>query len=377
MPAGQPSASLSFDIFCRIVDNYGDIGVCWRLARQLAQPPFGVPVRLWVDDLNVFSRIEPGIRSTVPAQRLAGVDIVHWTASAPGLPPHRVVIEAFACDPPAAFITALKDSDALWINLEYLSAEAWVADFHLVPSVQADGTRKFFFFPGFTPDTGGLLREPDLLAQRDAWQSVPERRQIFLQSLGVPGADLRRVVEGAMVVFLFPYDNAPLRALMQALAHQPRDVTVLVPEGVAADTHAPTSSSVRVLRIPFVPQSDFDQLLWSADLNIVRGEDSLVRALWAGKPMIWQPYVQEDSAHLKKLDAWLALSRLDPGTQALIRSWTQGDSATLQNQLVEHCLPAKFARWQREASEWSKTLAKNKDLASSLVEFCARNTGTG
>ena len=59
-PAPAPLAparpSLSWDIFCTVVDNYGDIGVCWRLARQLAAE-HGFAVRLWVDDLASFARL--------------------------------------------------------------------------------------------------------------------------------------------------------------------------------------------------------------------------------------------------------------------------------------------------------------------------------
>ena len=40
--------SRSWDVFCRVVDNYGDAAVCWRLARQLADE-HGARVRLWID----------------------------------------------------------------------------------------------------------------------------------------------------------------------------------------------------------------------------------------------------------------------------------------------------------------------------------------
>ncbi|MBY0444112.1 MAG: elongation factor P maturation arginine rhamnosyltransferase EarP, partial [Burkholderiales bacterium] len=40
--------TVRWDIFCRVIDNYGDIGVCWRLARQLSFE-HGFAVRLMVD----------------------------------------------------------------------------------------------------------------------------------------------------------------------------------------------------------------------------------------------------------------------------------------------------------------------------------------
>ena len=46
-------------------------------------------------------------------------------------------------------------------------------------------------------------------------------------------------------------------------------------------------------------------LLANCDLNFVRGEDSLVRAIYSGKPFIWQPYIQGNDAHLEKLNAFI------------------------------------------------------------------------
>jgi len=278
----------SFDIFCRVVDNFGDIGVCWRLARQLAHPPYQSKVRLWVDDLNSFARIEQQIIPHAGLQSVDGVDIVHWTPSTTQLKPHAVVIEAFACDPPAAFVDAMVRQNSLWINLEYLSAESWVESCHAVPSMQANGLRKFFFFPGFTPATGGLLREPGLLARRDQWLSKPAHRLEHLRALGLPAAQLERLQHGARLAFLFCYPNAPALGLLDSLKQQSTPSVLIVPAGVYPELLTEKSDRVYVHEIPFVDQASFDQLLWSSDLNFVRGEDSLVRALWAGKPLVWQ-----------------------------------------------------------------------------------------
>ncbi|MEO7887531.1 MAG: elongation factor P maturation arginine rhamnosyltransferase EarP, partial [Polaromonas sp.] len=45
--------SLQWDIFCKVIDNFGDIGVCWRLAADLASR--GHKVRLWVDDASALA----------------------------------------------------------------------------------------------------------------------------------------------------------------------------------------------------------------------------------------------------------------------------------------------------------------------------------
>ncbi|MCD0505114.1 elongation factor P maturation arginine rhamnosyltransferase EarP, partial [Bordetella petrii] len=172
------------DIFCRVVDNYGDIGVCWRLARRMAQG-HGWQVRLWVDDLRAFARIQPGIDPAAGRQTCADIDIVHWTDAPPALPPGDVVVEAFACDPPPAFVQAMQARRPVWVNLEYLSAEPWVESCHGLPSQRADGLTKHFFFPGFTLATGGLLREPGLDAERNALQGSRDAQGSFLRGLGV------------------------------------------------------------------------------------------------------------------------------------------------------------------------------------------------
>ena len=39
MPSATPAPALRWDLFCRVIDNYGDIGVSWRLARVLREEP--------------------------------------------------------------------------------------------------------------------------------------------------------------------------------------------------------------------------------------------------------------------------------------------------------------------------------------------------
>ena len=167
----------TWDIFCSVVDNYGDIGVTWRLARQLVAE-HGLAVRLWVDDVQAFVRLCPQADPQQPTQKQQGVEVRHWPVDWLPVEPADVVIEAFACQLPQSYITAMaaREQKVLWLNLEYLSAEAWVAGCHALPSLQAGGLSKFFFFPGFTAGTGGLLRERDLIAQRQAFQADAQAR---------------------------------------------------------------------------------------------------------------------------------------------------------------------------------------------------------
>ena len=372
-----PSGTLSFDIFCRVIDNFGDIGVCWRLARQLAATQEHYPVRLWVDDLRSFVKIEPAVDPALNSQTAQGVEIVHWTGDVPALLPYKVVIEAFACNPPAAFIDRMQEQESIWINLEYLSAEAWVESCHALPSVQPNGLHKSFFFPGFSNATGGLLRETALLRDRDAWLSQPHLRWQLLQQLGMPPELIQGLQTGWQQVFLFCYPSAPVHALAQALAEHPLPSVTIVPSGVYPGLKGLATGHVHVFETPFVEQARFDQLLWCSDLNFVRGEDSLVRALWAGKPLIWQIYEQEDETHLIKLQAWLAQSPYDQLIHELMIAWNTGDGTSFGHLLQNALTRPNFSRWQTDACAWAEKLSENSDLAASLIKFCAKNQRTG
>lgn len=375
--------SPSFDIFCKVVDNYGDIGVCWRLARRLAARPDSAAIRLWVDDLASFARIAPEIRHDTAVQTVAGVTIMRWNeaeADTAAVQPADIVIEAFACSPPEHYIQNMS-ARQLWINLEYLSAEDWVESCHGLPSLQPNGLRKFFFFPGFTPATGGLIREPDLLARRDAFQADPQARLTLLAELGVEPEWLERLAAGsAMLVYVFCYPQAPLPALLEALGRQNRDALVLMPKGVWS--HSVSSNDwgtrqVAIHRHDFVDQIRFDQLLWSSDLNIVRGEDSLVRAIWAGRAMMWQPYIQEDGAHLEKLDAWLARTPYSAPIQEAMRAWNDSDDVEAVAHTLQPLLsPASLQEWSNSTQTWCSKLAQTGDLAEQLLHFYANNHQT-
>ena len=368
-----------WDIFCSVVDNYGDIGVTWRLARQLAAEQ-GHVVRLWVDELGAFVRLCPEASVDAECQHWSGVEVHQWREPFPAVEPAQVVIEAFACQLPSAYIEAMAaiGTRRLWLNLEYLSAEDWVAGCHGLPSPQPGGLQKFFFFPGFVEGAGGLLREADLLARRRAFQADAQAQQAFLQSLGV----IREA--GARLISLFAYENAGLAGWLDALAADPQSTQLLVPQGkvlanlqawlgeaqlVPGDQRRRGNLLIHVL--PFVAQDDYDRLLWCCDLNAVRGEDSFVRAQWAGRPLLWHIYPQEERAHWDKLEAFLAIYNADLMPEAAAvqaefwRAWNAGEG-------METAWPALLEVWpvlQRHAEQWCDDQAARSDLATTLEQF--------
>lgn len=380
------SVKTSWDIFCIVVDNYGDIGVTWRLARQLVAE-HGQRVRLWVDDLNTFSRLCPCTSATASQQWHEGVDVRHWSPDWPNVEPADVVIEAFACQLPAAYIQSMATSgrSILWLNLEYLSAEDWVVGCHALPSLQPDGLQKYFFFPGFEQGTGGLIREGDLLARREAFQHGLVLRDAFLQSFDLT------VQPGARLLSLFAYENRAVAGWLDALAADSRPSHLFVPEGrvlgdvaswlgleqlKAGDRQFRGTLQIDVL--PFMTQNQYDMLLWSCDFNAVRGEESFIRAQWAARPLVWHIYPQEEDAHWDKLNAFLDLyfRGLAPAPAAALRAfwhaWNTGEeSGAAWSSLLEY-----EAELAAHAERWTHRQVANGDLAGKLVLFYTDWLGT-
>ena len=373
----------SWDIFCTVIDNYGDIGVCWRLARQLAAEQ-QVPVRLWVDDLASFARLHPAIDPAAPRQFALGVEVRHWTADATaGAGPHDAVVAAFGCALPEPFLQAMaaRRPSPAWINLEYLTAESWAEDCHTMPSRHPRlPLTQHFFFPGFSARTGGLLCESGLRARRDAFQADPAAREVWLAELGVAAAPA-----GALTVSLFAYENPAVAGLLDAMAGGGQPVRLLVPEGRvlaevarwcgrdlgAGTCHVHGQLALTVL--PFVEQSEYDKLLWACDVNFVRGEDSFARAQWAARPLVWQIYPQEEGAHLPKLDAFLAhyTAGLAAADADLIRRFNRAwNGAGGEVAALWPALAARRESWARQALAWEQRLAGLGDLAGNLARFC-------
>jgi uncharacterized repeat protein (TIGR03837 family) len=377
-----------WDLFCSVVDNYGDIGVAWRLARQLASE-HGIAVRLWVDDLRALLRIAPGIDPERDENVIQGVQLRRWTGGRDAAVPDDdadAVVEAFGCGLPKRYEDAMvrHDRPPAWIVLEYLSAESWVETHHGLPSPHPSlSLARYFFFPGFTSATGGLLRERDLFTQRDALQSDPAARGEFWRPLGVA-----QPAPGAIVVSLFCYPDAPLPALLDAWADGDDAVVCVVPEGVAAgaldrwtegEVPHPGLSLTRgrlvVAGIPFLAQDDYDRLLWASDINFVRGEDSFVRAQWAARPFVWNAYAQSGNAHALKQDAFLARygDGLAPGPAAVLGSFSKAWNDTGKGEpTVGELWPALVgarSALDEYSRTWAQALAVQGDLASALVKF--------
>jgi uncharacterized repeat protein (TIGR03837 family) len=374
--------SMQWDIFCKVIDNFGDIGVCWRLAADLASR--GHRVRLWADDASALAWMAPG--------GCRGVRVLHWAEPLDlqeanlTQQPSDVMVEAFGCDIAPEFIASCAravsagELKPLWINLEYLSAEPYVERCHAMPSpVQsgpAAGWTKWFFYPGFTEATGGLLRESDLADRQARFD-----RSAWLAAQGLPPSGEKRVS-------LFCYEPPALASLLAQLAQHGLDgqparllvaagraenaVKAAFNEEICLQRNKDGLGQLSISYIPLLTQRDYDHLLWACDLNFVRGEDSLVRALWAGQAFVWQIYPQHDDAHLTKLHAFLERLDAPPSLRAFHIHW---NARTACGEATGSPAPdlTDLPGWQSWARSIGSRLMGQDDLCTRLLHFVAKN----
>ena len=372
-PNPAPDRPLLWDIFCHVVDNFGDIGVLWRLSAALAAR--SQQVRLWIDDASALTWMAPGAL----AGEWPGVRVMPWADAdqasvCSALPCADAWIEGFGCEIPPGFVAHFAQrlsaqaglAQPVWINLEYLSAQAYVKRNHRLPSPvlsgPAQGWTKYFFYPGFTAGSGGLIRN----AVADAAPS---------HAHPTPAS-----ANGVRQVSLFCYEPEALPELLTGLGQHSRPSQLLVAHGRATqamrgllardDFRLPGNLQVEYL--PTLSQTQFDALLGRCDLNMVRGEDSLVQAIWAGKPFIWQAYPQTDAAHRAKLDALLDWLQADSAVRDLHRAWNG------------FCQPAELAHWAQTLADvdgrWAsqvidarQRLLLQDDLPTQLLKLVDEN----
>ena len=370
-PPSSSLPTLHWDIFCRVIDNHGDLGVCWRLCADLAQR--GHSVRLWVDNASALAWMAPNGCAGVEVRAWPSDTTLQALATDASFKRGDVVIEAFGCELPEAFQALMvRSTPSVWLNLEYLSAEAYVARSHglasPVMSGPARGATKWFFFPGFTPDTGGLLHEPNLTARQAAFDRV-----VWLGALPLD----QPIAANERLISLFCYEPPALSALLKQLCQADAPTRLLVAQGrpsaaVAATTQALNMSSsgsgqLHISQLPYFSQTDFDHLLWACDLNLVRGEDSLVRALWAGQPLVWHIYPQDDLAHHDKLQAFEATLDMPVELRKFHAIWNGLETGPLP--ALSRAVLDEWQSWSRQVQH---RLFSQTDLTTRLLRFVAQ-----
>lgn len=375
-------------LFCRVIDNFGDAGVVWRLAQNM-RAHFAVDVHVWVDDVAVLQMLLPQ-----NAHDDLAVHLHQWQTDADtarqiaALAPVDAVVELFGCELPKPVLERIRADRPMWLNWEYLSAEPWASQWHGLPSLQGDGVHKYFWLMGFDEHSGGLLREADYRHRQTCFMADKDAQAAFRQRHGL------LYDETGHTVLLFGYEQGPWASWLAMWQANGTPLTIwlaggqvinglrragVLPEG-ALDAKGAVwqAGCVRLQRIEFVPQDDFDALLWLADWLLVRGEDSFVRAQYAGKPFFWHIYAQEAAAHVSKLHAfWQQVYT----HKAMLPSWCSAHQALSDelNAVRVLCadermaawqqLMASFSHWHHDATQWTHFLFQQPDAMEKLASF--------
>ena len=360
----KPLIGLRCDVFCNVIDNFGDAGVAWRLVRALAEVT-DWQIRLVIDAPHLIDKLGRSIDRHV--------EVVAWRENLGEWSIADIVIETFACRLPESYLARMRQNSPspVWINLDYLSAESWVEDCHGLPSPDPQsGIPKYFYFPGFSSKTGGLLCEGQALRRFSGETDLNSDRH-WLKTLNI------QVANDATLVSLFCYRDSPVSELFTAWNASSSPVHCLLAAGLPeADLQKiiddATFNGISVTLLPFLTQEDYDRLLAVCDVNFVRGEDSFVRAQWAQKPFIWQAYRQSDEVHFEKLNAFLTRYLADAPdevartSKAIHSAWNQETPWTprLWTNFI-----AQNAPLTRHNQRWAKAISANGNLAENLARF--------
>ncbi len=374
----------SWDIFCKVVDNYGDIGVAYRLAKELHH--LGANIRLFVDDLNAFKKIENIVDNTQQIQTIKEIQIYKWTKDfSYDISPSTVIIEMFACNIPETYINKINENN-LWINLEYLCAEKWIEDCHCQPSFD-HGKRKYFFFPGFTSKSGGLNFEEKCIKNNN------EKSLIFEKILSQLSSTQYLNISKLIKISVFTYESLYLVNLIKNYQLK-KDLpliflipdgrfstflkekcTLLKIEGTTCWYKSPANNFIAF--IPMTNQEEYDQILKNCDINFVRGEDSFVRAQLASKPFIWHIYPQEEEYHLVKLKAFLDLylKNINKEDFVVINQLMFNFNTNNESNLITDFSQflKRYKTINTHAKKWFNYLISNGSLASNLLMFAQKD----
>ncbi|MDO5788090.1 MAG: elongation factor P maturation arginine rhamnosyltransferase EarP [Fusobacterium sp.] len=304
----------TLDIFCEIIDNYGDIGVVYRTAKELQKIFPESKIRVFLNRLDEFKKINSQVID-LPSQNIDGIEYItfdYLRDNANKLLTAQVIIEAFGCQIPEEYIKIAYDNSELLINLEYLSAEDWIEDFHLQSSPLGRGKlKKVFFMPGFTEKSGGVIADSNYL---ERIQKVLENKEFYEKKYLSDIEDRENKIVGT----LFSYEKN-FTPLLEDLKKLDKDVVILAMGEKTQDSlrkifknfsiedfrNSLKYGKIEIRFLNFLNQEEYEELINIVDFNFVRGEDSFIRAVLTGKPYMWHIYCQEEYAHMDKIEGFL------------------------------------------------------------------------
>ena len=302
----------SIDIFCEIIDNFGDIGVVYRISKELKKIFQNVRIRMVLNRLEEFKAINKKVKD-IDFQEIDGLICVtekYVKENAETFGTADVFIEAFGCNVPEEYIKRAKENSKLWINLEYLSGEKWIEDFHLCESlIDSKTLKKIFYMPGFSEKSGGVIIDSGFLERKEYGKNNREKvlKKYFSHM------DIKDKLIGTVFSYEKNFDN-----LLEVLKDYERETLLIL---MGEKTQKSFSEilqkklienfgkivkygKITMMYADFLSQEEYEEVISAADFNFTRGEDSFVRGILLEKPFMWHIYLQEEKAHMDKIKAF-------------------------------------------------------------------------
>ena len=406
-------------ILCKVIDNFGDIGVVYRLARALSDLRPNLELTLVVSNLESFHKMASQIDPTKKIQdfhyKNTTWKIVDWNLEVENGKlktesekqktendtdklstfhfPLSIILECFQCGRPDWLEEQLFAPEftrtVQIIQIDYLTAEEYADEFHLLKSgTRKANIKKIFFMPGFTEKTAGLIinQVENLGATASPSGVTPFAHAHCLHSVSATSG-LHTLAQPAFKIFFFAYED-DCSAVVKGIAdfqNKMREtdsdfsVVVYLAEGKSSapfeEKWKILNSPFKIVKIPFLQQEEFDYFITTMDFLFVRGEDSLARAALTGLPYIWQAYKQDENYQLVKVNALIDRMKdyfepeLFEPIQAFWQSYNDYENATKSEPLTLMLLDSANHKNQKGFSDFAKKLHGNGNLAEHLLNY--------
>ena len=395
-------------ILCKVVDNFGDIGVVYRLARSLCDLKPELELTLVVSNLDSFHKMASQVNPQKSVQdfhyKNSTWKILDWNlepSKAASLFtgadfPFSIVLECFQCGRPDWLENILFAPDfnrtVQIINIDYLTAEDYADEFHLLKSgTRKTNIKKIFFMPGFTPKTGGLIFNK--VSQNKDFNGGPASAgglcevPLSLHTAGTAQPPLQSLPQSDYKIFFFAYEDTCSSVVQGISTFQEEmkktkpdfSVTVFLAEGKSSapflEGWEKAGRPFKIQEVPFMQQEEFDFFITKMDFLFVRGEDSLARAALTGLPFVWQAYRQEENYQLVKVNALLQRMKdfFAPEEFSAIEKFWQTYNDCQNNaddqELAKMLYDSARQKNTKGFKDFAETLHKNGNLAEHLLNF--------
>lgn len=302
----------NIDIFCEIIDNFGDIGVVYRVAKELKKIFQNAKIRIVLNRLDEFKAINKEVKD-LDYQEINGLICATEKYVKNNMDSFGVAdlfIEAFGCNVPEEYIKIAKEKSKLWINLEYISGEKWIEDYHLCESlIDSKSLKKIFYMPGFSKKSGGVIIDSEFLERKE--KGISNKNAILEKYF--PEINF----ENRLVGTIFSYEKN-FSNLLETLKNKENTTLILMGDKTQTSFKEILKENeieyfgklikygkIDIICADFMSQEEYEEVISAVDFNFTRGEDSFVRGILLGKPFMWHIYLQEEKAHMDKINAFV------------------------------------------------------------------------